>query len=223
VLLIDASSSMRGRPLDAARRGARAFLGGTRSLDLTKLMLFSDAVLHSTPFTGFTGVLGVGLDAVEARGGTALVDHLYLALRHLEERQGRRVLVLLSDGIEVASTLDIEDVRWLARRTQAQIYWIRLGSRVRGFRTSWRGEEENRRQVEGLEAMVRESGGRILPIEGIGAIELAFARVMAELRQQYVLGYYPGERRGDGSWREVLIRLDAPGLEARTRTGYIDR
>jgi Ca-activated chloride channel family protein len=223
VLLIDASSSMRGRPLAAARRGARAFLAGTRSLDLTKLMLFSDSVLHNTPFTGFAGVLGAGLDAVEARGGTALNDHLYLALRHLGERQGRRVLVLLSDGIEVASVLDIEDVRWLARRNQAQIYWIRLGNRVRGFRTSWRGEEDNRRQVEGLEAMVRESGGRILPIEGIGAIEAAFARVMAELRQQYVLGYYPSESRGDGSWRQVLIRLDSPGLEARTRTGYIDR
>ena len=223
VLLIDASSSMRGRPLAAARRGARAFLRGTRPLDLTKLLLFSDSVLHSTPFTGFAGVHGAGLDAVEARGGTALVDHLYLALRHLEERQGRRVLVLLSDGIEVASTLDIEDARWLARRTQTQIYWIRLGNRVRGFRTSWRGEADNLRQLEGLEALVQESGGRILPIEGIGAIEHAFAQVLAELRQQYVLGYYPSVQQGDGSWRDVLIRLDASGLEARTRTGYIDR
>ena len=223
ILLIDASSSMRGRPLEAARRGARAFLGRLFPLDLAKIMLFSDRVLHTTPFTGFKSVLTSGLSAAEADGGTALNDHLYLALRRLDERQGRRVVVLLSDGVEVASALDVEEVRWLARRSQTLIYWLRLGHAVSSFRTVWRDEEANHRQREGLEAMVVESGGRIVEVAGIDEIGKAFEAVMRELRDQYVLGYYPDQRVGRSSWREVEVRTRQKRLDVRARKGYVDR
>ena len=223
VLLIDASSSMKGQPLAAARRGARAFFTQLRSLDLAKLLLFSDRVIHTTPFTGFASVLSAGLGGVEAAGGTALNDHLYLALGRLEGQQGRRVVVLLSDGVEVASALDVGDVEWLARRSQTQIYWLRLGRGIPAFRTAWRDEAANRQQSEGLSALVRESGGRIIPLGHIDEIEAAFAAVLQELRDQYVLGYYPSQTRGDGSWHEVHVRTRPSRLTVRTRAGYVDR
>jgi len=223
VLLIDASSSMRGRPLAAARRGARAFFTHLRTLDLAKLLLFSDRVIHTTPFTGFGSVLATGLGGIRADGGTALNDHLYLALHRLEERQGRRVVVLLSDGVEVASTLDVDDVIWLARRSQAQIYWLRLGRQIPTFRTAWRDQEANRRQSVGLITIVQESGGRIIQLGHINEIEGAFAAVLQELRDQYVLGYYPSQSLGNGSWHEVQVRTRQPRLAVRTRVGYIDR
>lgn len=222
VLLIDASSSMRGQPLAAARRGARAFFTGLRSLDLAKLLLFSDRVIHTTPFTGFGNVLSAGLGGVKADGGTALNDHLYLALHRLEERQGRRVVVLLSDGVEIASTLDVDDVHRLARRSPTQIYWLRLGRKMPGFRTAWRNEEDNRRQSEGLVAMVQESGGRILQLGHISEIEAAFATVLQELRDQYVLGYYSNQSLGAGGWHDVQVRTRQSRLTVRTRSGYID-
>jgi hypothetical protein len=90
VVLVDASLSMKGRRLRTALEGAQALVDGMQSLDQAKLLLFSDRLLHETSFTSFPSVLSVGLSGVAAQGGTALNDHLYLALRRAERRLRRR-------------------------------------------------------------------------------------------------------------------------------------
>jgi hypothetical protein len=192
LLLVDASDSMRGRPLEAALRGARAFTAGMESLDLAKLLLFSDRVVHTSPLTGFSDVLTAGLQGVTAAGGTALNDYLYLSLKLLEMRQGRRVVVLLTDGFDVASVLSIRDVLWVARRSRALVYWIRLGhpdpAQLRY--SAWRDAREHREEREGLQELVDQS--------------------------------YPSRSAGDGSWHKVRVRVRRPGLAVRTRQGYLD-
>ncbi len=84
LVLLDASTSMTGRNLQAALSGAEAFFTGMRPLDEGRLLVFSDRILHTTPFTTFPEVLTAGLGRVEADGGTAINDHLYLALKQLE-------------------------------------------------------------------------------------------------------------------------------------------
>ncbi len=224
VLLLDASSSMWGDRLAAALAGARIFIEGMARLDLAKLLLFSDRVLHSTPFTGFAEILTAGLGGVEAAGGTALNDHLYMALKLLEERQGRRVVILLSDGADVTSVPAMRDVLWVARRSQALVYWIRLGRAVRssGYRTAWRDPRQSRRELEQLEEVITQSGGRIEVIGTVAETGDAFARILADLRGQYVLGYYPSARRRDGSWHDVEVLVARPEVEVRTREGYLD-
>ncbi|MEE8523580.1 MAG: VWA domain-containing protein [Thermoanaerobaculia bacterium] len=224
LLLVDASNSMRGDRLAAAVAGAEAFIAGMNALDQAKLLMFSDRVRHSTPFTNFAEVLETGLAGVQAAGNTALNDHLYLALQQLDQRQGRRVVVLLSDGIDVASVLRASEVLRAARRSQALIYWLRLGSLdARGGHSSaWRDARGHRREYEVLTRTVEQSGGRILTLGHVDETAAAFARVLEELHEQYVLGYYPTVNRGDGRWHEVEVRVRGRGLRVRTREGYFD-
>ncbi len=223
VLLVDASESMHGGRLEAALRGAQGFARGMRELDETSLILFSDRTRHTTPFTDDADTIVDGLAGIEAKGGTAVNDHLYLALEMLEARQGRRVVVLFSDGADVLSVLRMKDVLWKAQRSQAAIYWIRLqeGNPHARFTSAWRGAVANQREEELLEQAVRESGGRIETLRSIDDVEASYQSVIDELRSQYVLGYYPSNPRHDGSWREVEVRAGR-GLRARTREGYID-
>ena len=223
LLLVDSSDSMRGDRLQLALAGAESFIDRMAPLDQTSLLLFSDRVVHSTPFTGFRRLLASGLAGARAGGGTALADHLYAALKLLEDRQGRRVVILLSDGVDTTSVLDMEDVLWVARRSQALVYWLRLplSARPGTFSSSWRDAAGHRRELSRLEQLVRRSGGRVVPVRNLAETGAAFAEILEELRGQYVLGYYPEPRRNDGKWRRVRVRLGA-GLEVRAREGYVD-
>ncbi len=221
VLLVDASSSMKGRPLAIALEGAEAFVRGMRPLDQAKLLLFSDRLLHETPFTTFAAVLTVGLAGVEAGGGTALNDHLYLALKRLEARQGRRVVVILSDGVDVESVLPMAQVKWSASQLQPVIYWIRLEERG-GNRSMWRGPEASDEEIELLRQTVEESGGQIAVIDRIEDVAGAFRWILDDLRDQYVLGYYPPEKKGKSAWHKVVVRVDGADLAVRTRGRYLE-
>lgn len=229
VVLLDSSVSMEGSKLRAAVQGAGAFFGGMVGLDEGKLLVFSDRILHTTPFTTVPQVLTAGLSGIRARGGTAVADHLYLALQQIEARQGRRVVVLLSDGVDSHSVLRMERMLERARRSQALIYWLQLPYRegaeaadlpsLRGF---WRTPEEYRRQVEVLRQVVEESAGRVLVLRSVGDIEPAFREILRELREQYVLGYYPSGARHDGSFRRVRVRVERADADVRCQSGYLD-
>jgi Ca-activated chloride channel homolog len=224
VLLLDASESMQGDLLAAAESGARAFIGGMRPLDEAMLALFSDQLLRVTDFTADHAVLEAGLNGVEAKGGTAVDDFLYLSLKLLEGRQGRRVVVLLSDGSDVNSVLSMADVLRKARTSQALIYWIQLegGAKHKSYTSSWRGHAENDKDYRDLERAVDESGGRIQPVQRLDQIEGVFRGIMQELREQYAIGYYPSNLKNDGSWHAVKAEIDKPGCRARTAHGYVD-
>ena len=223
VLLLDSSESMRGAPLAAALDGTRSFLARMNALDQSMVILFSDRTLGATRFSNNQKELLAGLSDTVADGGTALNDYLYTALRLLDHVSGRRVVILLSDGADVLSTLRMRDVLWKVRRSDALIYWIRhLESHQGTFSSSWRDFEANEKEGEGLERAIEESGGRILTIAGIEQVESAFDEIMSELRDQYVLGYYPVDRRRDGRWRPVRVVVNAPLAKVRFRAGYVD-
>lgn len=231
VLLLDASASMFGDKIRAATAGAAAFIDGMRPLDQAQVMIFSDQLLARTPITGAREVLAAGLGGAEARGGTALQDHLFLALKLLEERQGRRVVILLSDGIDTHSVVDVEQMVDAARTSNALIYWIRFARNTNDpfdisgvtMTSAWRASDEYGRQVERLVQVVRESGGDIIPVASVAEIEPVFVRILEELRSQYVLGYYPDTRRSDGSWHRVHVAVDERGVDVRAPRGYLDR
>ena len=228
VLLVDSSQSMQGDRLQAAIRGAQAFTAGMRELDEAMAILFGDQLVRATPFTDDPTELRSSLDGAEAGGGTALTDHLYAAFKILDGRQGRRVVVALSDGFDVYSALRMRDVLWKAQRSQAIVYWIQLQDRtVAGgepglYTSAWRDAETNQGEYETLRRLVLESGGRIETIDRIEDVERAFQSILAELRDQYVLGYYPTDLRHDGSWRQVEVRVQGFGNSVRVREGYVD-
>lgn len=227
-LILDSSLSMeKGERLAAALRGAEVFLTGMNPLDRAMVMLFSDRVLRMTDFGEEQAPLIRALENVEAAGGTAINDHLFLALSRLEMEQGRRVVVLFSDGEDVHSVLSMRDVIQKARSSQALIYWIFLrepgqDDEVRTYTTAWRDADANLEEAKMLRRAIRESGGRIEVVDDLAALDDAFAGILAELREQYVVGYYPSADHGDGKWHDVKVRVGRSGVSVRTREGYVD-
>ncbi len=223
-LLIDSSFSMRGAPIRAALAGAHAFASGMAELDEAMLLLFSDRVVAHTTWTADPDDLVSGLSSIEARGGSAVNDHLFLALQLLEKRQGRRVVILLSDGVDVESLLLAAQVHEIAVRSQALIYWIRASAEPFDLlqRSAWRNVVGHSEEIRQLAAMVDASGGRRIDIQRFEDAEIAFQQILTELRQQYVLGYYPKRTRHDGEWHPIRVEVDSSGIELRTREGYYD-
>ncbi|MEL7058558.1 MAG: VWA domain-containing protein [Acidobacteriota bacterium] len=238
-LLLDASSSMVGERLDASRRGIERFVGGMGDLDLARLLVFADRLLDLSTWTSDSAELARRVGETEATGGTAMYDHLHQAVLLLEQRQGRRVVLVLSDGWDLHSVLDFETVERLVRRSGVQIFWLRpaadvprgrlLGPREGGTVRraipygAWRGRDDGLGAYRAFEDLVEDTGGRIVSFESDADIEPALVGVLDELRSQYALGYYPTQRRGGGSWREVEIDVAGSGLRVRAPQGYVDR
>lgn len=224
VLLIDSSLSMVGAPLRAALAGAHSFAAGMAELDEAMVLLFADRVAAHTPWSADPDELLQALEGIEARGGSAVNDHLFLALQLLEKRQGRRVVILLSDGVDVESLLQAAQVHEIAVRSQALIYWIRASSEPFGHlvRSTWRNVVEHSAEIRQLDATVTASGGRRIDIQRFEDAADAFQQILTELREQYVLGFYPDRVRRNGAWHPLRIEVDAKGVELRTRDGYFD-
>ncbi len=227
VLLLDCSLSMKGDRLEAALAGARVFLDEMAELDRASVMLFSDNLQGSTVFSEQAADLEPALSEVIAAGGTSINDHLFLTLQDLERQQGRRAIVLFSDGADVHSVLGMEHVLEKAQRSSSLIYWIYLAEgagadEVPSYSSSWRDVERNKEEFKLLRRTIRESGGRIQVVQRPEDLAAAFKTIIDELRGQYVLGYYPSHRRNDGGWRNVKVRVREGGVDLRTRNGYTD-
>jgi Ca-activated chloride channel family protein len=230
VLLIDASASMYGEKIEAAVEGAASFVHGMNELDQAQVMVFSDQLLSTTPITGAKAVLTAGLGGTEARGGTALQDHLFVSLMLLEQRQGRRVIILLSDGVDTHSVLSMHEVSDIARKSSAMVYWIRFsrtsdGSQESGrvsLSSAWKDRELYQEQQVTLTEVVHRSGGRIFNVTSPDQIRSVFLRVLNELREQYVLGYYPSNKRNDDRWHRVKVKVDGDDVSVRAPRGYVD-
>jgi Ca-activated chloride channel homolog len=224
VLLVDASASMNGKPLDKALDGARAFFSSMATLDQAKLLLFSDRILLETPFTSIQSVLTLGLRGVKAEGGTALNDALYLASKRLETRRGRKIAVLISDGVDVESVLSLKEARAIARR-QVTLYWLRLPRRDVDKRvlitSAWRSAPEHQGELDLLREAVLGSGGRIVDLTSVEEIPTKMTTLLRELREQYVLGIAPRRTGHPGSWHEVRVEVPG-GLQIRTQDGYFE-
>jgi Ca-activated chloride channel family protein len=223
-LLIDSSLSMRGSSLAAALAGARAFVEAMAPLDEAAVLLVADGVVRRTPIGRDPEGLLAGLEGAAGRGGSAINDHLFLALSELATRQGRRVVVLLSDGVDLDSVLSAADLEPIVGGSPALLYWIRLGgdsSHLRR-RSVWRDFDEHDAELEGLARLVGRSGGRIYDLPDVAGAPEVFRAVLEELRSQYVLGYYPDRPRADGSWRRIRVEVARDGVRLRAREGYYD-
>jgi len=224
-MLVDVSESMRGEQLQVALDAARGFLSRLTPLDEALVLTFSDRTHRVTTSSSEIEGLAATLEGLQSGGGTSLNDHIYLALRLLDRRQGRPVIIVLSDGADTLSFLTMEEVLWKAHRSNAVIYRIHLhpsGIRSVPLATSWRSTEANAEEVGGLEAAAADSGGRVTVLARLEELEQALDAVLQELRQQYVVGYYPTDPKDNGTWRPTRVEVSVPEVEIRTRAGYVD-
>ncbi len=230
-LLIDASGSMQGPRLQHALEGSRAFITAMGPDDRTRLVMAADRLRGVSPFVSSDGgsreVLESGLDMTDATGGTALYDHLFLTLDAMEPELGRKVVIVLSDGFDLMSVVPMDSIRSAIKRSQTQLYWVRLREglpRDKDFMqlTGWRTVGASFKEVMQLERAVFSSGGRVVEIDSSDEVGEAFAEIVAELRNQIAIGYYPNPSHEDGRWRKVQVKSKRFGVNLRHGAGYFD-
>jgi len=222
-LVLDSSLSMEGEKLEAAREAALTFLEGLRPGDQGMVASFNDAVQIVQPFTSDRSALSAAIRKTRAQGGTALYDAVWTTADLLERFDGRRVIVLLSDGrdeaasgLEPGSLHTEEEALDRALRCEAMIFAIGFG---RNLGAEW--DFFRRRSLASiLGEMAGATGGRAIFSSRAGKLRKAFDEVAEDLRHQYSLAYTSDDPKRDGSWREIRVTTDEPGLVVVTRRGY---
>jgi Ca-activated chloride channel family protein len=149
------------------------------------------------------------------QGMTALYDALAVYLHGAAAEQGRKVMVLFTDGGDTRSTIRFGDVMTLVRASDVTVYAVGFLERQRG---SFRNEQQLR-----LSQIATESGGQAFFPSSVKQIDEAYDKVIAQIRAQYSLGYVSTNTAADGEWRKVEIKVRRQGLgDARiqARKGY---
>ena len=150
-------------------------------------------------------------------GYTALYDALGVYLDGAFEQDGRKVLVLYTDGEDTRSRLSIRDARDLLRASDVTVYAI-------GFQGDLRSRARQRQRMR-LGQLTGITGGRAYFPHSINALEEIYQQIVEELDGRYSLGYVSANTRQDGSWRELDVRLrsnrvDLRDAQLRVREGY---
>lgn len=215
VLAIDTSGSVhKDLPIEqqAARRFAHALM---RPVDQMGLIEFSSDVREVVPFTNQVKRIDRGLESLRMGPATALYDAVYLSAQNLMRMSGRKVLVLISDGGNTVKGVDYAKALEQALRSEVMVYSI-IDVPIAASAG---------RDLGGEHAMItlsEETGGKYYYAEGMD-MEKAFDQISADLRTQYLLGYYPVHRIADAGFRRIEVGVKAPEksvYNVRHRTGY---
>ena len=221
VLMVDTSASMDTK-LDSARAAGKRFVRTLRAQDMAQVMQFNDRATVLQDFTGDHAALEAAFDRTEASGPTALHNALYVALKDLGKQKSsaelrRRAIILLSDGEDTASLVTDEQVLDLARKTEINIYAISL--RAKG--TQDRSRLKFSQAAHLLTALTQDTGGQAHFPNSLSELEAVYDRIAEELRTQYSLGYVSSNKRSDGKWRRIVVRVPArEDLTVRHKLGY---
>lgn len=214
-LAIDTSGSVRkdmGEEAEAARRFAHALL---RSQDQISLIQFATDVSELTPFTNQLSQIDHGLRHLHSDFATALYDAVCLGSERLGPRPGRKVLVLVSDGSDTASSSTYAQALEEALRNQVMIYSI-IDVPI---------QASAGRELGGEHAMItlaEQTGGRSSYVDE-GGLDKAFERVGDDLRTQYLIGYYPRNQEAGQRFHRVRVTIPRAAPEAfniRHEVGY---
>jgi Ca-activated chloride channel family protein len=199
VLAIDTSDSVY-KDFDLEHDAARSFLEGlVRPIDRVQVMEFNDAVREVVPFTSNVKRLESGLSNLHRGGATAFYSGVYLGAQSLAPRSGRKVLVLISDGVNTVKGVGYAEALEQAVRGEVMIYSI-IDVPIEGSAG---------RSLQGEHAMItlaEQTGGRSYYADG-GSLQRAFAQVSEDLRTQYVLGYYPPKGKDNDDFRTISVTL----------------
>jgi VWFA-related protein len=222
-LLLDTSASMRPM-LPKLRVTAATFLGGLRSSDRGLVASFNDRTEILENLTGDRNRLQHAVQRLYARGDTSLYDGMYVALGTLSSASPttsrRQALVVLSDGRDTASNLQLDDVRQQAIESGVPVYLLLLGDHdplpARRF--------ENAYRLFDIIELARESGGQVFRVDEATDLTQAYALIARELSTQYVLAYAVQDPNRAETRTHIEVRIPSqPDAEAREHVGYTNR
>jgi len=222
-LVIDNSGSM-AEKRDQVNAAALAFVHSSNPQDEAFVVNFNDEYYLDTEgdFTSDPQNLSDALSRIETHGSTALYDAVIGSLDHLKKgHKDKRVLLLVTDGDDDASTNTLETTLKIAEQSDAAIYAIGVFSeddRQHDKRTV-------RRSTRVLTQLAEATGGAAYFPANLSQVTPICEQVAQEIRSQYSIGYYPSNTAKDGTFRAVQVQLIEPPKErgkliVRTRSGY---
>jgi len=203
VLAVDTSLSTRkDLPLEliSARKFAHAIV---RPQDGLAVYKFSEEVNEVVPFTSDLKRIDAGIDRVHNGSATALYDAVYLGSNALSRRQGRKVMVVITDGGDTVSQVDYKAALRAAQEAEAIIYSIIIVPI----------EASAGRDTGGEHALVQissDTGGKYYYATSLPQLDDAFRQISDELRTQYLLAYYPSQRYSGAEFRQLRVDLANP-------------
>ena len=220
-LVFDCSGSMSNK-LDRSRQAVAQFMRTANPEDEFFLVQFNDRPELTVPFTPRSEDVQSHLSWVQSKGRTALLDGVAMAMNEMKKaRNGRKAILVISDGGDNSSRFTESEVRNWVREGDVQIYSIGIFEPIAS-----RGRTPEEMNGPGLLGdLAEQTGGRNFSVENLADLPDTAAKIGLELRNQYVLGYHPKNAAHDGKYRKVEVKLvkvkDLPPLRARYRPGYV--
>jgi Ca-activated chloride channel family protein len=213
VVMLDTSGSMTGA-IKLLRSAAEQFLIRLLPEDRGKVGAFNDKIEFSSTFTSDRDDLIAAVKDLDYGNATRLHDALAASLDELVGIEGRRVILVFTDGEDTSSRVRLGQVIDRARADEVMVYAIGLESEMfNGVRVV------RSRPDGGLRRLAEETGGGFFELKKTDELAPTFTRVAQELHSQYVVGFAPTEL--DGRIHKLAVRLKRPGLLARARRSYL--
>lgn len=226
-ILLDTSASMTDK-IQTLQQAAIGFVSTLRTGDRAIVVDIKDATRVLFPLGDNLEAARSAILATTARGGTALYNGTYLAIKELVKQRResgevrRQALVVLSDGADTTSLMSYEDVMDQAKQSGIAIYTITLRSKFDVARAERSGRRYFNQAEYGMKALAQETGARAFFPTDIAELAGVYASIAEELATQYALGYASKNPKRDGAYRRVIVQVtDKPGVRTRTRAGYL--
>jgi Ca-activated chloride channel homolog len=219
-VIFDLSGSMANK-VGKAKEAALQFFKTANPQDEFFLVSFNERAEVTSTFTSNAEDLQSRILSASAKGRTALLDAIYLGLSEMRgARNGKRALLIISDGGDNSSRYNEKDIKRLVREADTQLYSIGIFDAFE-YRTRT-PEELNGPSL--LTEVTELTGGRAFTVENINDLPDIATKIGEQLRNQYILGYRPSNKSHDARWRKIKIKLRAPKglppLSVYSKTGY---
>jgi VWFA-related protein len=203
VLVLDLSASVAGERLEDLQRAGRALIVRLNADDRAAIVGFSHAVLLGSGLTRDRARLLTLLNSAKPAGDTALVDATYAGMIVGESEAGRSLVVVFSDGLDVASWLAPSRVVDAAKRSETVVYAVSM----KGSRPQF------------LEDLTAQTGGRLLDVDS-RSLSSTFLAVLNEFRERYLLTYTP-RAVTPGGWHAIAVAVKGRKVTVKARPGYL--
>lgn len=216
LVLLDASTSVR-ESVDSIKEAAANFVSKLWEGDQAIIADFNERVRFSSHFSDDVDRLVSTIQSLYPSGWTALYDSVLLSLEKVSEAEGRKALMVFTDGddsrsVGFGSEASAKDAVEGAKFSEVTIYTV-------GF--EGRGGMGGGVNKGFLKKLSEETGGTAFFPKGIGDLNQSFEQIQDELHSQYRLAYVPVKHEKNGEWRSIEVRVkDRDDLVVRTRQGY---
>jgi Ca-activated chloride channel family protein len=210
-VLLDHSGSMKPRMEQAKSAALEFFKKIMRPGDRAFVTGFAFDAKSSSPFVTDVSSLQSQVNAIpEASGGTALYDAIVTGLYRFRTLQGRRALIILTDGEDTTSRTSYEEMLTYARSARVPLYFIGVGLGL--FDASGTSK---------MKTLAAETGGIAYFIHDIKQLDETYAQLDKDLRSQYLIAYNAQTSVKDRAYRKVEVKVAKPGMTVRTIRGFI--